>query len=66
MSESGPHWCTKADLAQVARRIGIPDETIAEITAQLPDPFDVNEAGGLLQSYGITRDAIISWLGGSP
>jgi hypothetical protein len=66
MTESRPHLRARADLLQVARRIGIPEETIAEISAQLPDPVDLDEAGALLQSYGLTRDAVISRMGGSP
>jgi hypothetical protein len=66
MTEGERHLRAKADLVQVARRLGLPEETIAEISAQLPDPVDLDEAGPLLQSYGLTRDAIISRMGGSP
>jgi hypothetical protein len=57
---------TKAELREVLRRIGVAPETISEIESKLPDSFDIYEAGGLLQSYGITLDEAISRLGGSP
>jgi hypothetical protein len=46
--------------------LAVPQETIAEIAAQLSDPVDLHEVGALLQAYGLTRDAAISQLGGSP
>ncbi len=53
-------------MLQTLRRLGLPQATIAEIAAQLPDPVDLDKAGGLLQNYGLTRDSVISRLGGSP
>jgi hypothetical protein len=60
------HYRSKAELLQVLRRIGIPVETIAELDAQLPEVVDIDEAGTLLQTYGLTRDEAMSRLGGSP
>jgi hypothetical protein len=60
------HLRSRADLVQVLHRLGLPEATIAEIEAQLSDPVDIDEAGALLQNYGLTRDAVISRLGGSP
>jgi len=60
------HQRSKAELRQVLRRIGVAPETIAEVDSKLPDWFDIDEAGGLLQSYGLTCDEAISRLGGSP
>ncbi|MBV8717509.1 MAG: hypothetical protein JOZ65_20800 [Chloroflexi bacterium] len=57
---------SKADVLQVLRRLGLSDATIAEIDAQLPEWVDLDESGALLQSYGLTRDAVMSRLGGSP
>jgi hypothetical protein len=50
----------------VVRRIGVAPETIAALDSKLPDWFNIDEAGGLLQSYGLTCDEAISRLGGSP
>ena len=44
----------------------MPEATIAEISAKLSDPIDLHEAGALLQPYGLTRDELMSRLGGSP
>ncbi len=57
---------SKAEFVHVLHRIGLPGEAIAEIAAQLSDPIDLEESGALLQTYGLTRDAVISRLGGSP
>jgi hypothetical protein len=65
-SEHEPHLRSKAELIHVLHRLGIPEETIAEIGSKLPEMIDLDEAGALLQSYGLTRDAAISRLGGSP
>jgi hypothetical protein len=60
------HVRSKTELREVLRRIGVAPETIAEIESKLPDYFDIYEAGGLLQSYGLTLDNAMSRLGGSP
>ena len=57
---------SKAELLHVLRRIGVPHATIVEIDSKLPDVVDLDDAGTLFQTYGITRDEIISRLGGSP
>jgi hypothetical protein len=64
--DNASHECSKDELLEVLRRLGLPSEEIAEIGAKLPDPVPLDEAGALLQSYGLTRDAAISRLGGSP
>jgi hypothetical protein len=73
------HWCrrmspiyhdseprSKSELLHVLRRIGVPQATINEIGSKLPEVVDLDDAGTLFQTYGLTRDAIISRLGGSP
>jgi hypothetical protein len=60
------HYCSKGELLLVLQRIGLPHELIAEIETKLPDSVDLDEAGALLQGYGLTRDEVISRLGGSP
>jgi hypothetical protein len=65
-SERDSTFCSKAELLRVLGRFGLPEETMAQIAAQLPDPVNLNEAAQLLQRYGLTRDALISRLGGSP
>jgi hypothetical protein len=60
------HHRSKTELLQVLRRLGVAEETIAEIGAKLPELVDLDDAGALLQTYGLTRDEAISRLGGSP
>ena len=56
----------KKDILVVLHKAGIPDDTIKAIDAQLPDPVDLDRDGPLLQRHGITHDALVSALGGSP
>jgi len=62
----GSHYCSRDELFQVLQRLGLPHELIVEIGSKLSDPVDLDEAGALLQTYGLTRDALISRMGGSP
>lgn len=57
---------SKADLLHVLRRVGVPQVIIDEIGSKLPDCVDLDDAGTLFQTYGVTRDELISRLGGSP
>jgi hypothetical protein len=57
---------SKAELVRVLHDVGVPEETIVQIAAKLSDPVDLDKSGALLQSYGLTRDALISRMGGSP
>jgi hypothetical protein len=57
---------SKAEVLRVLAHAGVPEDAIAQIAARLPDPVDLNEAGQMLQMYGVTRDALISRMGGSP
>ena len=66
MTQYDSHLRSKAEVLRVLARLGIPQETIADIAAQLSDPVDLHQAGDLMQAYGLTRDAVISRLGGSP
>ena len=60
------HYRSKAEFVHVLHRLGIPEQTIAEIATRVSDPVDLDESGALLQTYGLTRDAIMSRMGGSP
>ena len=57
---------SKVELLDVLRRIGVPQATVDEISSKLPDFVDLDDAGTLFQKYGLTRDEVISRLGGSP
>jgi len=37
-----------------------------EANRSLPEELDLEEAGAFLERYGITKDALISRMGGSP
>jgi hypothetical protein len=68
MSQSNrdTHLLPKAEVLRLLARSGVPPQTIAEIADRLGDPVDLHTDGALLQSYGLTRDGLISELGGSP
>jgi hypothetical protein len=57
---------SKVELLDVLRHIGVGRAAIDEISSKLPDFVDLDDAGTLFQKYGLTRDEIISRLGGSP
>jgi hypothetical protein len=57
---------SKAEVLNVLARAAISKEAIAEISTKLPDPVDRDEQGALLQAYSVTRDGLVSQLGGSP
>ena len=57
---------SKADFVHLLHCVGLREQTIAEIAAKVSDPVDLDKSGALLQTYGLTRDALISRMGGSP
>lgn len=56
---------SRQQVVDVLRRTGYPDLAEAALKG-LPDPVDLDEAAKFLEPYGITRDVLISRLGGSP
>ena len=55
----------KQDVVAVLRRTGFP-EAADEFERVLPDHVDLDELASLAQRHGITRDDLISRMGGSP
>ena len=53
-------------MARILRSAGFSTETIAEILAPLMDPIDYARDGEYLLHHGVTRDKLISTMGGSP
>ncbi len=56
---------TRQDVVDMLRKTGFPaaaDEALRE----LPDPVDLDQAAAWGAKYGITRDELISRMGGSP
>jgi hypothetical protein len=56
---------SKSELLRVLRRAGL-DSVAEELSELLPDPVDIERSGELLFRYGISRDALLDRLGGSP
>jgi hypothetical protein len=56
---------TKQHIADVLRQTGYAS-VADEATHNLPDRVDVEAAATFLQRYGITKDSLISHMGGSP
>jgi hypothetical protein len=56
---------TRQHVVEVLRRAGF-GQRAEEVAALLPDPVEVERAAAILQPYGITKDELISRMGGSP
>jgi hypothetical protein len=56
---------SKQDVVDMLRRTGLAD-IADEAMRVLPDPVDLDHAAGILESYGVTMDELISRMGGSP
>jgi len=52
-------------VVDVLRTLRYP-ELADEAARDLPDPVDFNRLGAWLMQHGLTRDAIVSQMGGSP
>jgi hypothetical protein len=57
---------SKAEGSSLLRRVGMSPDRIAELMAQLPDPFDVDQQEPVLARFGVTRGLLMEMLGGSP
>jgi len=56
---------TRQHVVDVLRTAGL-REVADEATRSLPDQLDLERAAQFLQRYGITKDVLISRMGGSP
>jgi hypothetical protein len=56
---------TRAEIVGVLRKAGLP-EVAEEAERTLPEEFDFERAVQFGAHYGITRDDLISRMGGSP
>ena len=56
---------TRDHVAKILRRAGYGD--LAELAeSSLPDPVELDHLAAFVQPHGVTRDELISRLGGSP
>jgi hypothetical protein len=56
----------KKKVLEVLRKVGIPEGTVTEIDEDLEDPIRLPRDGAFLLQHGITRDQLVSMMGGSP
>ena len=56
---------TRQHVVDVLRTAGLPEEA-DEANRSLPEHVDFERAAQFLQRYGITKDMLISRMGGSP
>jgi len=56
---------TKQEIVRILRNAGLPD-VAEEAERSLPDEVDLDRAADFGARYGITRDELISRMGGSP
>jgi hypothetical protein len=57
---------SREEMERVLRRTGFTPERIDEISAQLPDPIDLERDKGILYRLGLSRELLMDLLGGSP
>lgn len=57
---------TKAEAHRLWRLMGVSPEEVEQLDAVLPERIDIDRYGEVLQQHGITRDNLISVMGGSP
>jgi len=56
---------SRQEIVESRRRAGFP-EAADKVAAELPDPVELEEAQEWGTRHGVTRDALISQMGGSP
>lgn len=56
---------TREHVIEVLRRAGFGQEA-EQVASSLPDSVDLDRVAQLLLPYGITKDELISRMGGSP
>ena len=56
----------KQHVDSVLKRVGVPDDRRAAILDEIDFPIELNALQALLEPLGITRDALVSRMGGSP
>jgi len=56
---------SKHEIVRVLRNAGLP-EVAEEAERSLPEEVDLERVAEFGARYGITRDKLISWMGGSP
>ena len=56
---------SRQEIVATLRKAGLPDAA-DEAMAELPDPVDLDQAAEWGMRHGITRDILVSQLGGSP
>ena len=59
------HYKSRQDVVDVLRTLRYP-ELAAEAARDLPDPVDFNRLEAWLMQHGLSRDAMVSQMGGSP
>jgi len=56
---------SRQHVVDVLRKTGLSEEA-DEALRELPDPVDLDQAAEWCAKYGITRDDLVSRMGGSP
>jgi hypothetical protein len=56
---------SRQEIVESLRRAGLP-EAADKAAVELPDPVDLEEAAEWGSQHGVTRDSLVSQMGGSP
>ena len=57
---------SKADVLAIMKRFGMDEDLIAEAARTLPDPVDLDRDQRVLARFGLSRNALVDRMGGSP
>jgi hypothetical protein len=63
---SGPTTRSHAEILRVLHRAGYPDEFIRQVLDELPEPADLERDRHIFARHGLSTQAIMNRLGGSP
>jgi hypothetical protein len=66
MPHSGDKELPKGQVLAILRRLGISPAAIEAIDREVGDPVHFERDAAILASHGVTRDLLISRMGGSP
>jgi hypothetical protein len=66
MPHSGDKELPKDQVLAILRRLGISPAAIEAIDREVGDPVHLERDGAILANHGVTRDLLISRMGGSP
>jgi hypothetical protein len=67
VSDVEDRFVSHAEAEYVLRRVGLSEQQVSDLLRKFPDPIDLErDSDALFEHYGISRDRLRDWMGGSP